>query len=83
MAAAHIKNHPERVYDPQEKLIMDMRSEIRKLRDENKALRDSLQNIPTIIHESKSANLSRVHSKRPHAGHPATSKPLPDKVGNG
>lgn len=42
MAAAHIKNYPERIVDPQQKLIFDMREEIRSLRNENLLLRISL-----------------------------------------
>lgn len=42
MAAAKIKNRPIKFLDPQEKLILDLKSEIKRLRDENKFLIVSL-----------------------------------------
>ena len=39
MAAARIKNHPVRFLDPQEKLILELKEEIKRLRLENQKLR--------------------------------------------
>mmetsp|Transcript_2699 Transcript_2699/g.4059 ORF Transcript_2699/g.4059 Transcript_2699/m.4059 type:complete len:912 (-) Transcript_2699:288-3023(-) len=42
MSAARIRNRPVRFLDPQEKLIMELREEIKRLKFENKKLRVSL-----------------------------------------
>lgn len=47
MSAARIRNKPIRFLDPQEKLIMELREEIKRLRNENKALRVGIDNSVT------------------------------------
>ena len=42
MSAARIKNRPIRFLDPQQKLILELRNEIRKLKEENNMLRGTL-----------------------------------------
>jgi kinesin family member 12 len=44
MSAARIRNKPIRFLDPQEKLIMELREEIKRLKNENKALRVGIDN---------------------------------------
>lgn len=46
MTAAKIKNRPVRFLDPQEKLILDLRDEIKRLKEENKFLIVSLMSNP-------------------------------------
>ena len=46
MSAAKIKNRPVRFLDPQEKLILDLRGEIKRLKEENKFLIVSLMANP-------------------------------------
>ena len=45
MSCARIKNRPVKLLDPQEKLILDLRSEIKKLKSENKALKSSAPDV--------------------------------------
>lgn len=51
MSAARIRNHPVRFLDPQEKLILELREEIKRLRIENQHLRE--------VNLSSSASSSR------------------------
>lgn len=46
MTAAKIKNRPVRFLDPQEKLILDLRDEIKRLKEENEFLVVSLMANP-------------------------------------
>ena len=46
MNCARIKNRPVRFLDPQERIIMDLRTEIRKLRSENELLRKGITTQP-------------------------------------
>jgi hypothetical protein len=46
MSCARIKNRPIRFLDPHEKLILELRDEIKRLRNENKRLRHSLITTP-------------------------------------
>lgn len=53
MSAARIRNRPIRYLDPQQKLILELRDEIKRLKRENFRLRDSLSREPTrYSHES-------------------------------
>eukprot|EP01035_Chromulina_nebulosa_P020602 gene20602-26712_t len=47
MSCARIKNRPVKFLDPQEKLITELREEIKRLRLENKKLRSSLLSAPS------------------------------------
>jgi hypothetical protein len=47
MSCARIRNKPMKFLDPQEKLIIDLKEEIRRLRNENKKLRNNLLSAPT------------------------------------
>lgn len=44
MSCARIRNRPVRFLDPQVKLILELRGEIKRLRDENDQLRISMLN---------------------------------------
>lgn len=46
MSCARIRNKPMKFLDPQEKLILDLKEEIRRLRHENKKLRSNLLTAP-------------------------------------
>ena len=46
MSCARIRNRPVRFLDPQVKLILELRGEIKRLRDENKKLRTSMLTAP-------------------------------------
>ena len=46
MSCARIRNRPVRFLDPQVKLILEVRGEIKRLRDENKKLRTSMLTAP-------------------------------------
>lgn len=46
MSCARIKNRPVRFLDPQEKLILDLREEIKRLKMENKHLRSTIMTAP-------------------------------------
>lgn len=46
MSCARIRNKPMKFLDPQEKLILDLKEEIRRLRNENKKLRSNLLTAP-------------------------------------
>jgi hypothetical protein len=52
MAAARIRNRPVRYLDPQQRLILELRHEIRRLREENERLRlqGTLVGIETNAH---------------------------------
>ena len=47
MSCARIRNRPVRFLDPQVKLILELRGEIKRLRDENSQLRTSIQTGPS------------------------------------
>ena len=47
MSCARIKNRPTRFLDPQEKLIIELRDEIKRLRNENNKLRVTLMTAPS------------------------------------
>ena len=51
MSCARIKNRPVRFLDPQEKLILELKGEIRRLRSENEQLRTSLLSAPSGKYE--------------------------------
>eukprot|EP00605_Chrysophyceae_sp_TOSAG23-4_P001343 GSChrysophyteH1.ASY1.ANO1.1460.1 assembled CDS len=53
MSCARIKNKPVRFLDPQKRLIMDLRSEIRKLRSENELLRKGIATQPEDARASR------------------------------
>mmetsp|Transcript_24967 Transcript_24967/g.22682 ORF Transcript_24967/g.22682 Transcript_24967/m.22682 type:complete len:1033 (+) Transcript_24967:86-3184(+) len=57
MSCARIKNRPVKFLDPQEKLITELREEIKRLRLENKKLRSSLLSAP-----SDSRRVNKVES---------------------
>lgn len=69
MSAARIRNKPIRFLDPQEKLIMELREEIKRLRNENKQLRGGLEDVgspaPTADPMKKSVSESNVYSAQP------------------
>mgnify|MGYP003386813181 CR=1 FL=1 len=46
MSAARIKNKPLRFMDPVEKLILELREEIKRLKTENRVLKSNLQSAP-------------------------------------
>jgi len=46
MSCARIRNKPMKFLDPQEKLILDLKEEIKRLRNENKKLRSNLLTAP-------------------------------------
>ena len=46
MSAARIKNRPLRFMDPVEKLILELREEIKRLKMENRVLRNNLTSAP-------------------------------------
>lgn len=54
MSCARIKNRPIRFLDPHEKLILELRDEIKRLKNENKRLRYSLITTPadTVISDN-------------------------------
>lgn len=47
MSCARIRNKPIKFLDPQEKLIVDLKEEIKRLRQENQRLRSTLVTAPT------------------------------------
>ena len=47
MSCACIRNKPKRFLDPQVKLVLELRDEIKRLRDENKQLRSSILTAPS------------------------------------
>lgn len=47
MSCARIRNKPIKFLDPQEKLIVDLKDEIKRLRQENQRLRSTLVTAPT------------------------------------
>jgi len=49
MSCARIKNRPVKFLDPQEKLILDLREEVKRLRVENKQLRSNITTAPGSI----------------------------------
>ena len=55
MTAAKIKNRPVRFLDPQEKLILDLREEIKRLKEENNFLIVSLMSNPPKANVQSSA----------------------------
>lgn len=61
MSCARIRNKPVKFLDPQQKLIMDLRTEIMRLRHENKQLRSTVVTAP-----SSGEHLGEVNS--PGAG---------------
>ena len=52
MSCARIRNRPVRFLDPQVKLILELRGEIKRLKDENSQLRTSIQTIPSDLPSS-------------------------------
>jgi hypothetical protein len=52
MSCARIKNRPVRFLDPQQRLITELRDEIKRLRTENKILRTSLASAPSDLQTS-------------------------------
>ena len=56
MSCARIRNRPVRFLDPQVKLILELRGEIKRLRDENSQLRTSIQTGPS---DSRTSYASR------------------------
>ena len=46
MSAARIKNRPMRFMDPVEKLILELREEIKRLKLENRVLKSNLGSVP-------------------------------------
>lgn len=65
MSAARIKNKPMRFMDPVEKLILELREEIKRLKMENRVLKSSLMSAPN------SAAVS-MKSFAPYGEHGAT-----------
>lgn len=55
MTAAKIKNRPIKFLDPQEKLILDLKTEIKRLRDENKFLIVSLMSSQNPMQQQQNA----------------------------
>jgi len=49
MSCARIKNRPVKFLDPQEKLILDLREEVKRLRVENKQLRNNITTAPSSM----------------------------------
>ena len=52
MSCARIRNRPVRFLDPQVKLILELRGEIKRLKDENSQLRTSIQTVPSDLPSS-------------------------------
>lgn len=57
MSCARIRNKPIKFLDPQEKLIIDLKDEVRRLRQENKKLRSTMLTAPSSS-ESLTGSLS-------------------------
>jgi cell division septum initiation protein DivIVA len=68
MSCARIRNKPMKFLDPQEKLILDLKEEIRRLRNENKKLRSNLLTAPSsgekarLSEDEDSSVMSRAYS---------------------
>jgi hypothetical protein len=70
MSCARIRNKPMKFLDPQEKLILDLKEEIRRLRNENKKLRSNLLTAPAsgekalgrLSEDEDSSVMSRAYS---------------------
>jgi hypothetical protein len=70
MSCARIRNKPMKFLDPQEKLILDLKEEIRRLRHENKKLRSNLLTAPAsgekalgrLSEDEDSSVMSRAYS---------------------
>jgi hypothetical protein len=58
MSAARIRNKPIRFLDPQEKLILELREEIKRLRNENKLLRRGVSQ-PSQESSGRKASMGR------------------------
>ena len=56
MSCARIKNKPMKFLDPHEKLVFELKDEIRRLRHENKKLRSNIATAPAIIRDDDSKN---------------------------
>lgn len=48
MSAARIRNRPVRYLDPQQKLILELRDEIKRLKEENDRLKGTLSRDPSL-----------------------------------
>ena len=48
MSCARIKNKPVKFLDPHEKLVVELKDEIRRLRTENKRLRSNIATAPAV-----------------------------------
>ena len=65
MSAARIRNKPIRFLDPQEKLILELREEIKRLRMENKQLRFGMETGASRSTTSVDGGLEQ-HSRMSH-----------------
>jgi hypothetical protein len=66
MSAARIKNRPIRYLDPQEKLILELREEIKRLRFENQQLRVGITTASVGTRENIAMPDSSADFGRPH-----------------
>eukprot|EP01038_Epipyxis_sp_PR26KG_P004520 gene4520-6385_t len=78
MSCARIRNKPVKFLDPQEKLILDLREEIKRLKNENKKLRSTMLTAPTSgDKQSYFANIineDKFHHNRPSSASPDIRK---------
>jgi len=56
MSCARIKNKPMKFLDPHEKLVIELKDEIRRLRHENKKLRSNIATAPAVTGDNDSKN---------------------------
>ena len=61
MSCARIKNRPVKFLDPQQKLITELRDEIRRLRIENRNLRSSLLSAPSELQRYANDMIELAH----------------------
>ena len=64
MSCACIRNKPKRFLDPQVKLVLELRDEIKRLRDENKQLRSSILTAPSGSQTSSGLGLEDLPQVR-------------------
>jgi hypothetical protein len=58
MSAARIRNRPIRYLDPQQKLILDLRDQIKRLKEENDRLKGTLSRDSSFYHGSQEMDTS-------------------------
>jgi hypothetical protein len=73
MSCARIRNKPVRFLDPQQKLILDLKDEIRRLKHENRKLRSTLLTAPAgdgkmLEDDASYARAASAHSPHRHDG---------------